>query len=47
MRKRIILNDQGLYVDCIISDDIISFEFESGLEVLNNKVRLYKDLDSI
>lgn len=47
MRKRIILNDQGLYVDCIISDDIISFEFESGLEVLNNKVRLYKDGDSI
>lgn len=46
MRKRIILNDQGLYVDCIVSDDIISFEFENRLETLNDKVRLFKEGDS-
>ena len=41
MKKRIILNDQGIYVDCIIENDRISFEFENGLEALNNKVDLF------
>ncbi len=45
MKKRIILNDQGLYVDCILENDRISFEFEKGLESLNDKVKLYKDGD--
>ena len=43
MRERVLLNDQGLYVDCIVENGRISFEFESGLETLNDKVQLYKD----
>lgn len=42
MRQRIILNKQGLYVDCIIQDGRVSFEFEKGLEILNDKVEIYK-----
>ncbi len=42
MRQRIILNKQGLYVDCIIQDGRVSFEFEKGLDILNDKVEIYK-----
>ncbi len=45
MRKRIILNNQGLYVDCTNEDGIISFEFEKGLSTLNDKVKLLKEGD--
>lgn len=45
MRKRIILNDQGLYVDCTNEDGRISFEFEKELSTLNDKVKVIKEGD--
>ena len=45
MIERIILNDQGLYVDCIIKDGRIFFKFAKGLELLNNKVEIRKEND--
>ena len=47
MRQRVFLNDQGLYVDCIIKDGRIFFEFEKDLEVLNNMIRIVREEDVI
>ena len=47
MRQRVFLNDQGLYVDCIIEKGRVFFEFEKDLEVLNDKVEIIREGDII